>query len=733
MFDFGEENAAWFEFESDDLTGNVEASISEYNEPAIVNTGAQHRIKTMVPVKYGNTYRLELNDALYEGVRFAWIHVNNFSKPWHIKNVRLVCQVRPTNYTGSFFCNDPQLTRIWYTGAYVVKLNILQDYFGAILMERSDRHSWTGDAYPAQAAALAAFGNYDVIKKNIAYTSSQDNGIAAYSMYWVLSLVDYFNYTGDTAFFKEYAANADRRLEKAYNEFDHLPPLNFMGWDERLGAGFENPQTPECQYTYRMLCINAWKQFAKAASSVNNTALALKYQRFAVAKTRSILADKNVMRKFGIHATSEAINAGLADDQEIKKLSIVLFADRLNRLSYSPFNQYFIIQAMALAKQYDAALATIKDLWGGQVQYGGTTFFEVFRPSWNSILNTNDAPPNNQCGYTSLAHPWSAGVTRWLSENVLGIKPVEPGFKSFTIIPYLNGKLTHVKGGMPSPFGIINAGFDTEKGNGIFSVPVGTTAKKVGLPKTGKRISKVIINGRLLWDNSFHRVAGIESIEEDSNYLYLINVKPGNYTLQITYTGTNKSSPIAVQKFNYLISSSSIKQDSITSGNWRNKYGKEGYLLFGYSNNAIVRKLPAYVDSVKLKLNGVVVWDSLNVGSRALLTPGKSTRLAAAIITKDPQATLQTMTIDVDLKQDHPYRLSMYFLDFDKQDRRSEIEIFDLKTLNIIAPVQMIRNYENGKYISFSFDKSVRIRINHVRGKNAAVSGIFFDNISSLK
>lgn len=147
MFDFGVESAAWFEFESDDLIDSVEMSISEYNEPAIVNTGPQHRIKTMVPIKYGNTYRLELNDALYEGVRFAWIHVKSFSKTWHIKNVRLVCQVRPTNYMGSFSCNDTELTRIWYTGAYTVKLNLLKDYFGAILMDR-------GTVIPGQAMLI---------------------------------------------------------------------------------------------------------------------------------------------------------------------------------------------------------------------------------------------------------------------------------------------------------------------------------------------------------------------------------------------------------------------------------------------------------------------------------------------------------------------------------------------------------------------------------------------------
>jgi hypothetical protein len=79
------------------------------------------------------------------------------------------------------------------------------------------------------------------------------------------------------------------------------------------------------------------------------------------------------------------------------------------------------------------------------------------------------------------------------------------------------------------------------------------------------------------------------------------------------------------------------------------------------------------------------------------------------------------------LKEVHPYQLSLYFLDFDQQERRSAVEIFNPKTLNILAPVAIVRNYSHGKYLSFNFDQSVRLRINHVRGKNAALSGIFFD------
>ena len=724
LFDFGTESAGWLEFQSDDLADSIEMSISEYNEPAIVNTGAQYPIKTKAPTKYGNTYRLQLNDGLYEGVRFGWIHVNNFTKPWHIRNVKLVCQVKPVNYNGSFNCNDTLLNRIWYTGAYVVKLNMLQDFFGAILMERSDRHSWTGDAYPAQAAALAAFGNYDAIKKNIAFTASQDNGIAAYSVYWVLSLIDYYNYTGDAAFLKEYAANADIRLQKAYDGYDTLPQLGFMGWDERLGAGFENTQIKEAQNTYRMLCINGWKQFSKAMAAINENALAAKYQQFAATKVMQMQGDTKVINTFGIHAVSEAINAGLYSNTSIYQASKKIFSDRLNRLSYSPFNQYFIIQAMALAGQNSIALTTIKDTWGGQINYGGTCFFEVFRPSWNAVLNTNDAPPNNQCGYTSLAHPWGAGVTKWLSENLLGIKPVTPGFKTFTIIPFLQDSLTQVQGTMPTTCGPISVRFNTVSGKCELTIPKGTVAEKIGLPKAGKPISKIFVNKKMYWLAGALQTQGVNGVEEDSNYLYLKNIKAGNYSIEIIYLPVLAHPAKPKEAFNYSITD--FKEDSLTGGNWKKSYGKDGYMFFGYADSTST-KLPSYIDSIKLTLNGSVIWDTASTDKRVLENIADTKKMASAIITRDPLATLQTMTIDIHGKENKPYKVSMYFLDYDKKDRRSAIEIFDLKTLNIIAPVQIIHNYSQGKYVTFTVDRPVRLRVNHVRGQNAAVSGIFLD------
>lgn len=728
VMDFGVESAGWLEFDSDDLSDSVMASISEYNQPAIVNQGAEHRFKTRVPTKYGHSYRLELNKELYEGVRFGWIHVKKFSRPWQIKDIRLVCQTKPVNYQGSFSCSDSMLTRIWYTGAYTVKLNLMQNYFGAILMERSDRHSWTGDAYPSQAASMVAFGNYDMVRQNLVNTSGQNNGIAAYSLYWVLSLVDYYDYTGDSAFLRHYMHNAEQRLDEAYKHFDKVPSLGFMGWDERLGAGFENPQTPESEHTYRMLCILTWRRFARAMSMAGEGQLASRYREMADEKTRQVESRSGVVESFGVHALAEALLAGLGKDSLVMAQARTSFADRLQRLSYSPFNQFFIIQAMAKSGLYQDALGTIRDCWGGQIRYGGTSFFEVYRPSWNAMLRPNDPPPNNQCGYTSLCHPWSAGVTRWLSGYTLGIRPLSPGFGSFSIVPHLAGELTWVRGDMPTPHGTISASFDILSGACTASIPEGTVAAEIALPTGGRPVGTIWVNGQVLLDTAFHAGKGIGAMNRADGYIYLKDVRPGSYTFQMTFSGDYHPEDIPEVPYHYRITS--FSRDSLTSGDWKRRYGRDGYWLFGDPSRAHRKKLPSYVDSITMNEGRVEVWDAATRDSRAPEAPTRGRRVAGAVVTQDPKPCLQTMTINVGMKQDRPCRITLYFLDWQKKGRISAVELFDLNTLKILAPVQQVRYDGKGVYLSFTVPGSVRIRVDQVRGTNAAVGGLFLDPAS---
>lgn len=77
----------------------------------------------IVPTQHGNTYRLETNNQLYEGIFYTFINVTHAgTKPWTLANLRRICQVVPTNYEGSFTSSNTLLNRIWYTGAYTIKI-----------------------------------------------------------------------------------------------------------------------------------------------------------------------------------------------------------------------------------------------------------------------------------------------------------------------------------------------------------------------------------------------------------------------------------------------------------------------------------------------------------------------------------------------------------------------------------------------------------------------------------
>lgn len=707
--DFGVVSAAWLEFDSPDFNGEVRLSISEYNAPAIVNSGPEHPFKTAKPVRYGSTYRLELNKALYEGVRFGWIHVDKINKPWHITNIRLVCQTKTTNYAGDFSCSDPMLTKIWYTGAYTVKLNLLQDYIGAILMDRGDRHSWTGDAHTSQAAALVAFSNYAMIRKNIERTSDNYNGIESYSLYWILSLIDYVNYTGDRELLDNMEASVTKKIAHANQLYGSNVRLGFYGWDERLGAGFENSDCDENQWAYRMLFIQTCNSLNELYKWAGKNDRATYYEKLATTKLNELRLTGNWSTKLGLHAGADAINSGLLNNSETTTL-LTNYASRKNNVSFSPFNQFFILKSMARLGLYNDALNSINDSWGGQLQLGATTFWECFRPQWTQVIAPLSPVPNGQCGYTSLCHPWSSGVTKWLSEEVLGIKPTAPGFKQFLVQPHLTNDLTWVRGSVMTVNGKIKAEYDRKKGSALVVVPEGSIGA-FALPKLNGTVGEVKINGTLVWKNGAPQSRHTATLRNESDFLYLENLKPGTYTLTFPpVTEITKVKPLAT-------SSDLLKA---STGSYEIKNAK-GYILFNQlGKGKHESNLPAFIDSVGWKKNGPgspgnVVWTTSSIAEKG------------AFITSNPNACMQTFYVDIFSKANNKYSFSLIMKEGDSKNRTFLAELFDLKTKNLLSNPVLIKNPDGTTLHTYTSTQPVRIRISHIEGENSVLSGIIFN------
>lgn len=478
QLDFGVESAGWLEFESNDLPEPPVCSVSEYNRPGVVNAGAQSPQKTGIPERIGRTWRLKLNDLYYEGMRFAWVRVKAGDRRVALHNLRAVCQIKPANSAGAFHSSEPLLNRIWETGAYAVKLNLHEDYFGSILVERGDRHSWTGDAYVTQAASLPAFGNFSFVRQNTRRMQDDDNGIESYAIYWVLALTDYVLWSGDSGFWQEQIERTTKKLEHAAtvaSRPNFLGYAAFCGHDDRLGGFAED--TPEGnrrvyialarRAALAVLTILDALPPAEGSDRLRNAAQSL----IAFAK-EYLLARESLLE---LHDGTEAILAGLPEDVAAREaLASRIYSDPIRAVSYSPFNGYFVLEGMARAGAWQAAGALLDRCWGGMLRLGATTFWESFRPEWLGVMAPNDPIFCGTQGFTSLCHPWSAGPTRWLSDHVLGIRPTAPGFSRIRIAPN-QGMVEAVRGCVPTPRGPVK--IERAEGAIHVSLPEGMTGE----------------------------------------------------------------------------------------------------------------------------------------------------------------------------------------------------------------------------------------------------------------
>ena len=273
---------------------------------------------------------------------------------------------------------------------------------------------------------------------------------------------------------------------------------------------------------------------------------------------------------------------------------------------------------------------------------------------------------------------------------------------------------------------------NVDSGEMSMSAPVGTTGR-LGIPKMEKTINSVTFDNVVVWDGVFHSANGVGGADEDSDFVYLNKIQPGTHALSVKYSGTTPGYVEPLEHYDVDF----IKKDSVTGGSWGAKYGTEGYVLCSYSNTASdVRVLPSYVNSIDYSKHHSIQWTNQTSDLRAL-SPDKSNgvpRKAACVYTGNggPTDILrswngQPLTVTIEVNGTRSYQVALYFVDWDRLGRSIAVEMFDAKTLKMVAPVQVIKEHVAGRYLIYKYDKSVKFRIQQIRGANAALGGIFFD------
>ncbi|MBN1816003.1 MAG: hypothetical protein JW828_01495 [Sedimentisphaerales bacterium] len=394
------------------------------------------------------------------GFRFVRIDLAEENSFVQLKAVRAVFLYRDLDYLGSFCCSDQRLNQIWQTGTYTVHLN-MQDYLWDGI--KRDRLVWIGDMHPETMSILAVFGAHEVIPKSLDLIRDETplprwmNGISSYSMWWILIHHSWYLYTADADYLQQQREYLTGLLEQLCGHVgpdnrEALPPHRFLDWPSSDNA----PAIHAGLHSLLVMTLEAGAQLCEVLGENQTQADCLD----AANRLRKHIPDPSGSKQ----AAALMALAGLAEAVSLSR--DVMAVDGAHRMS--TFYGYYVLQARAMAGDYQGAMDCIGQYWGAMLDLGATTFWEDFDLKWTENAARIDelVPPGkkdihgdfgNYCykGFRhSLCHGWASGPTAWLSEHVLGIQFVEPGGAVIRIDPHL-GDLAWAEGTYPTPKGLL--------------------------------------------------------------------------------------------------------------------------------------------------------------------------------------------------------------------------------------------------------------------------------------
>ena len=747
--DWGVERAAWLEFQwmPNHTNDRVpQAGLSEFNTP--------YPGKTKIPVQYdSNYYRLETNEELYEGVRYTFFY---FHQPTVISNISLAAKIKPVPYTGYYASSDDTLTQSWYTGAYGVRLNMESTQFNSILIERGDRVAIQGDAHPSMATALVGFGSppvFEFVQSELWQTNSGhvhghnvvDQAIMAYPLYWCLSVLDWYWASGNHTGFQELVPDVRSILDIRVDTFlDLSQDIVWMGWDDRLGNGWcshsNNDTCPiEGHWTLAGLVTRVCKDLAKSLEAVGDNDLAKQYQG-TYQKLIEQFRSKVPPTRVGVHAAANIINAGIVEEGAIEEWIQTKLNNAGTLCSWSPFNQYWILQA--LAHDMERGLASIELCWGPMLKINKGCFWELSSPDWPTFLKEGDMPPT----MPSLCHPWASGVTAWLSHVHGGIQPLLPGYEQALVAPYVSVNYPNVTTTMPTPHGSVTARA-TLDGNHVLRMEVQNPVNGyIGLRDNlvgacGFHKERVLLNGTLVPLTNLLTSTDLTGLKVPSHAqnLTFISLSQGRHTLTVPYACHKESKTIASKAtkspFPPTRYPASVTFDRESRGDGLKRYGSDGFMLLGYKEDQTdLEHLPNYVESLQIRNHGWGGWGELartHLGSSEdnptyLPNPlnASAPRALGAIGYGEPGYWNPGILVDVELKEHvgarmlresmlvdiqtkrQPFQMSIYCVG----DGKHAVRFMDMESLDPIAHTVSVEEYGEGVWYTVSYTKSIRLR-----------------------
>ncbi|MBI2843523.1 MAG: family 78 glycoside hydrolase catalytic domain [Armatimonadetes bacterium] len=417
------------------------------------------------------------------------------SEPVRVRTIRCYLNTYPYAERGQFECNEALLNDAWEISRYTVRLCSEDTYVDCPAYEQT---YWVGDARNESLYGYMAFGDYNLARRCLLLAgeslwrsplvesqvpSGWQNILTAWSLLWVIACEEHYLFTGDPAFLEEVYPRIRHQNFNIRERFINARGLlDITAWNMLDWAPMDTPDSGIVSHQ-NMWCVEAFERSARIAEVLGRLDDAEQYRKWADSLRAAIdehLWDERKQAYIdSIHADGERSRVFSQQTQAVAYLCNVVPVEKRGMFERyltdvpegwvrtgSPFMMSFAIEALAKAGDKGRILQLIRTWWGLMLEHNATTCWETFPDALGKDWHTR-----------SYCHAWSAAPVFALPSYVLGVRPIEPGFKRFEVRPYL-GDLERARGAVPTPQGEIHVDVHREDDTAVltFVVPENTTA-----------------------------------------------------------------------------------------------------------------------------------------------------------------------------------------------------------------------------------------------------------------
>ncbi|NLE38892.1 MAG: alpha-L-rhamnosidase, partial [Pirellulaceae bacterium] len=364
---------------------------------------------------------------------FRYVEIVGSPTKFDASMIRQVAVFYPFDETASRFeSSDQILNDVWDLCKYTMKAT---SFAGVYADGDRERIPYEGDSYIHQLSHYSVDREYSLARYSHEYLLRNPTWPTEWKQHSVLMAWADYMYTGDKESLAEHydLLKSEKTLEQ-YARPDGL--LNTRGlrdvvdWPagERDGFDFREVNAVVNAFYYRTLV-----EMADLAGAIGRDGDAADYRRRAdMVRTafnrvffdsrRGVYVDGEGSEHASLHANMMPLAFGLVPDEHVDSVADFVVS---RGMACSVYGAQYLLEALYHAQRDNVALRRMvsKDVrsWYNMLRVGSTMTLEA----WDDRFKPNQ----------DWNHPWGAAPANIVARYVLGVRPLEPGFRKVLIRP----------------------------------------------------------------------------------------------------------------------------------------------------------------------------------------------------------------------------------------------------------------------------------------------------------